>query len=99
MATIKIIALLPLFRFSLPQSEGQEVEVDEVQGNEIIELGYARLASEVEAEEAAAKAALEAEIAAETAAKLADSKIPTEAEAKAVADAKAAEEAALKAKK
>jgi hypothetical protein len=41
MAKVKIVALLPLYRFGLPQSEGQEVELDSKQAEEIIEAGYA----------------------------------------------------------
>lgn len=40
---IKLIALLPLLRFGLPQSEGQIVEVEKNQADELIESGYAEL--------------------------------------------------------
>jgi len=40
---IKIIALLPLLKFGLPQSEGQSVSLEKKQAEEIIESGYAEL--------------------------------------------------------
>lgn len=54
---IKIVALLPLLAFGLPQSEGQSVSVEKKQADEIIEAGYAKLyvavKGEVPAEEEA----------------------------------------------
>jgi len=43
MAKIKIIALLPLLAFGLPQSEGQTVTVEKKQADEMIEAGYAKV--------------------------------------------------------
>ena len=40
---VKILALLPLFAFGLPQSEGQVAEVEKKQADEIIEAGYGEL--------------------------------------------------------
>ena len=40
---VKILALLPLFAFGLPQSEGQIAEVEKKQADEIIEAGYGEL--------------------------------------------------------
>lgn len=40
---VKILALLPLLAFGLPQSEGQVAEVEKKQADEIIEAGYAEL--------------------------------------------------------
>jgi hypothetical protein len=47
--TIKVEALLPLFSFGLPHREGQNVELDEKQANELIEAGYAKLIETPEA--------------------------------------------------
>jgi hypothetical protein len=43
MAKIKLIALLPLLAFGLPQSEGQVVSVEKKQADEMIEAGYAKV--------------------------------------------------------
>ena len=40
---IKIVALLPLLAFGLPQSEGQSVSIEKKQADELIEAGYAKL--------------------------------------------------------
>jgi len=40
---VKILALLPLLAFGLPQSEGQVAEVEKKQADEMIEAGYAEL--------------------------------------------------------
>ena len=40
---IKIVALLPLLAFGLPQSEGQSVSVEKKQADEIIGAGYGKL--------------------------------------------------------
>lgn len=40
---VKILALLPLLAFGLPQSEGQVAEVEKKQADEIIEAGYGEL--------------------------------------------------------
>jgi F0F1-type ATP synthase epsilon subunit len=40
---IKIVALLPLLAFGLPQSEGQVAEVEKMQADEIIGAGYGEL--------------------------------------------------------
>lgn len=64
MAKVLIIALLPLLKFGLPQSEGQEVSIEKKQADEIIEAGYAKLVSDVKAEQKAKEA--EEKAAAET---------------------------------
>jgi hypothetical protein len=43
MANKLILALLPLVAFGLPTRDGQEVEVDEKQADELVELGYAKI--------------------------------------------------------
>ena len=56
---IKIVALLPLLAFGLPQSEGQSVSIEKKQADELIEAGYAKLyvafKGEVPAEEEASE--------------------------------------------
>jgi hypothetical protein len=47
---IKIVALLPLLAYGLPQSEGQSVSVEKKQADEIIEAGYAKLYTAVKGE-------------------------------------------------
>jgi hypothetical protein len=60
MKTLVIIALLPLARFGFPHREGQELEVEKKQAEEIIQAGFGKLAVDVKAEEEAkAKAAEE----------------------------------------
>lgn len=76
MSKILIIALLPLFAFDLPYRDGQELEVEQKQADELIEAGYAKLAptkSDLKAVKAAEK------LAKETAVKLAE-KVAKEAE-------------------
>jgi len=40
---VKILALLPLFPFGFPNREGQELEVEKKQADELIAAGYAQL--------------------------------------------------------
>ncbi len=40
---VKLIAKIPLLRFGLPQSEGQTLELDKNQADELIDLGYAEV--------------------------------------------------------
>lgn len=47
---IKIVAVLPLLAYGLPQSEGQSVSVEKKQAEEIIEAGYAKLYTAVKGE-------------------------------------------------
>ncbi|NHM08002.1 hypothetical protein G4D82_12275 [Flavobacterium sp. CYK-4] len=52
---ILIFSLLPLLPFGLPNRENQLVEVDEKQGQEMIDAGYGRKASDDESKEYNAK--------------------------------------------
>jgi len=51
---VKLRALLPLLRYGLPQSEGQTVELEKNQADELIEAGYAELFKAESKEDAAA---------------------------------------------
>lgn len=48
MAKKLILALLPLVAFGLPTRDGQEVELDEKQADELVELGYAKIVDKKE---------------------------------------------------
>lgn len=56
MAKVLVLALIPLTCVGLPTRDGQEVELDEKQADELVELGYVKVVDK-KAEAKAAKIA------------------------------------------